>query len=165
MNNAGQKTITPTVVATALKGQGGRPKGSKNKTTAALSQAIVSTAPQTPLAVILDVMTYYHKQWKRLEDGPDKRLAAELTLSAARQAAPYCHARKVIVEEETAPTINVIDRREMGRMLTVNGNGHGGNGSNGHGGNGSNGHGGNGHGGNDHTNGHGSNGGGDASIN
>ena len=34
--------------------------------------------PQTPLAVMLDVMTYYHKQWKRLEDGPDKRFAAEL---------------------------------------------------------------------------------------
>ena len=62
-----------------------------------------------------------------------------ITLSAARQAEPYCHARKVIIEEETTPTINVIDKREMGRMLTVNGNGHG---SNGHGGNGSNGHGG-----------------------
>jgi hypothetical protein len=62
---------------------------------------------------------------------------ASSTLSAARQAAPYCHARKVIIEEEAAPTINVIDKREMGRMLTVT-NGHG---SNGHGGNGSNGHG------------------------
>jgi len=29
---------------------------------------------------------------------PDRRFAAELTVSAARLAAPYCHARKVIVE-------------------------------------------------------------------
>ena len=51
-------------------------------------------------------------------------------------------ARKVIIEEETAPTINVVDKREIGqigRMVTINGNGRG---SNGHGGNGSNGHGG-----------------------
>jgi hypothetical protein len=100
-----------------------------------------------------------------LEDGPDKRFAAELTLSAARQAAPYCHARKVIIEEETAPTINVIDKRDMGRMLTVNGsNGHGGsNGSNGsHGGNGST----NGHGSNGSTNGHGGgNGSGHGTVN
>jgi hypothetical protein len=79
-------------------------------------------------------------------------------MKAATLAAPYCHARKVIIEEETAPVISVIDRREIGRMVTVNGsNGHGGsngssNGSNGggHGSNGSNGsngsHGGNGHG-------------------
>src|SRR6516164_9780310 len=98
-------------------------------------------------------------------DGANKRFAAELTLSAARQAAPYCHARKVIIEEETAPTINVIDKRDMGRMLTVNGsNGHGGsNGSNGsHGGNGST----NGHGSNGSTNGHGGgNGSGHGTVN
>ena len=73
----------------------------------------------------------------------DRRFAAELTLSAARQAAPYCHARKVIIEEETVPTVNVVDRRETGRLIT---NGHGSNGHGGNGSNGSNGHGGNGHG-------------------
>jgi hypothetical protein len=126
----------------------------------ALSQAIAAESPVTPLAVMLEVMTYYHRQWKRLEDGPDRRFAAELTMSAARQAAPYCHARKVIIEEETAPTINVIDRRQLGYANghgSNGSNGHGGNGSNGHGGNGSsngsNGHGGNGHGGNGHANG------------
>ena len=81
------------------KGEGGRPKGSKNKTNAALSQAIASAAPQTPLAVMLEAMTYYHRQWKRLEDGPDRRFAAELTMPAARLAAPYCHARGVIVRD------------------------------------------------------------------
>ena len=108
----------------------------------ALAEAIAAGSPQTPLAVMLEVMTYYHRQWKKLEDGADRRFAAELTLSAPRQAAPYCHARKVIIEEETAPTINVVDKREIGqigRMVTINGNGHG---SNGQGGNGSNGHGG-----------------------
>jgi hypothetical protein len=150
------------------KGEGGRPKGCKNKSTLLVAKQMVEVAEvqKTPLAVMLEVMTYYHRQWKALEDGADRRFAAELTLSAARQAAPYCHARKVIIEEETTPTINVIDKREMGRMVTVNGsNGHGGNG---HGGNGSNGHGGNGHGGNGSTNGHGgghTNGGGDASLN
>jgi uncharacterized membrane protein YgcG len=141
------------------KGEGGRPKGTKNKTNAALSQAIAAAAPQTPLAVMLEVMTYYHRQWKRLEDGPDRRFAAELTMSAARLAAPYCHARKVIIEEETVPVVNVVDRREMGRVVTVNG--HGSNGHGGNGPNGSNGHGGNGHGGNGHTNGGSS----DASLN
>ena len=143
------------------KGEGGRPKGSKNKSTLLVAKQMVEVAEvqKTPLAVMLDVMNHYHQQWKKLEDGADRRFAAELTLSAARQAAPYCHARKVIIEEETAPTINVVDKREIGqigRMVTINGNGHG---SNGHGGNGSNGHAGsngsngsNGHGGG-HTNG------------
>ena len=66
----------------------------------------------------------------------------------------YCHARKVIIEEETVPTVNVVDRRETGRLIT---NGHGSNGHGGNGSNGSNGHGGNGHGGNS-SNGHGPNG-------
>ena len=83
-----------------------------------------------------------------------RRFAAELTLSAARQTAPYCHARKVIIEEEIVPTINVVDVRETGRLIT---NGHGSNGHGGNGSNGSNGHGGNGHGGNG-SNGHGPNG-------
>src|SRR6516164_3564399 len=149
------------------KGEGGRPKGSKNKSTLLVAKQMVEVAEvqKTPLAVMLDVMNHYHQQWKKLEDGADKRFAAELTLSAARQAAPYCHARKVIIEEETAPTINVIDKRDMGRMLTVNGsNGHGGsNGSNGsHGGNGST----NGHGSNGSTNGHGGgNGSGHGTVN
>ena len=109
----------------------------------ALAEAIAAGSPQTPLAVMLEVMTYYHRQWKKLEDGADRRFAAELTLSAARQAAPYCHARKVIIEEEIVPTINVVDVRETGRLIT---NGHGSNGHGGNGSNGSNGHGGNGHG-------------------
>ena len=133
------------------KGNPGRPKGSRNKTNVALAEAIAAGSPQTPLAVMLEVMTYYHRQWKKLEDGADRRFAAELTLSAARQAAPYCHARKVIIEEETVPTINVVDRRETGRLIT---NGHGSNGHGGNGSNGSNGHGGNGYG----CNGHGPNG-------
>jgi hypothetical protein len=134
------------------KGNPGRPKGSRNKTNVALSQAIAAGSPNTPLAVMLEVMTYYHWQWKKLKDGPDRRFAAELTLSAARQAAPYVHPRRVIVEEDTTPTINVIDRREIGRVIAgSNGsNGHGG--GNGHGGNGSNGS--NGHGGNGHQGGH-----------
>jgi hypothetical protein len=141
------------------KGNPGRPKGSRNKTNVALAEAIAAGSPQTPLAVMLEVMTYYHRQWKKLEDGADRRFAAELTLSAPRQAAPYCHARKVIIEEETAPTINVVDKREIGqigRMVTINGNGHGSNGHGGNGSNGSNGHGGNGHGGNG-SSGHGPN--------
>src|SRR6516164_7016892 len=135
------------------KGEGGRPKGSKNKSTLLVAKQMVEVAEvqKTPLAVMLDVMNHYHQQWKKLEDGADSRFAAELTLSAARQAAPYCHARKVIIEEETVPTINVVDRREMGRLIT---NGHGSNGHGGNGSNGSNGHGGNGYG----RNGHGPNG-------
>jgi uncharacterized membrane protein YgcG len=145
------------------KGEGGRPKGCKNKSTLLVAKQMVEVAEvqKTPLGVMLDVMNYYHRQWQGLKDSADRRFAAELTLSAARQAAPYCHARKVIIEEETTPVINVIDKREMGQMLTVNGsNGHG-NGSNGsgRGSNGSNGggHGSNGsngsHGGNGHANG------------
>ena len=144
------------------KGEGGRPKGSKNKSTLLVAKQMVEVAEvqKTPLAVMLDVMNHYHQQWKKLEDGADRRFAAELTLSAARQAAPYCHARKVIIEEETTPTINVVDKREIGqigRMVTINGNGHGSNGHGGNGSNGSNGQGGNGHGGNG-SNGHGPNG-------
>jgi hypothetical protein len=129
------------------KGNPGRPKGARNKTNVALAKAIAAATPKTPLTVMLEVMTYYHQQWKKLEDGPDRRFAAELTLSAARQAAPYCHARKVIIEEDTPVAVNVVDRREMGRVIAVNGsnghgpNGHGSNGSNGHGSNGPNGHG------------------------
>jgi class 3 adenylate cyclase len=75
---------------------------------------------------------------------------------------PWIGAKKVIIEEEVPIAVNVTDRREIGRVITVNGsNGHGSNGHGGNGSNGSNGHGGNGHGGN----GHGSNGGSDASLN
>jgi hypothetical protein len=136
------------------KGNPGKQHGTRNKTNIALSQAIAAGSPTTPLAVMLEAMIHYRKQWLKAEEGPERRFAAELMLSAARQAAPYCHPRKVIIEEETVPVINVVDRRQLGYAK-----GHGGsNGSNGHGGNGSNGHGGNGHGGNGSTNGHGGNG-------
>jgi hypothetical protein len=93
------------------KGEGGRPKGSKNKSTLLVAQQLVAEveAPKTPLAVMLEVMTHYHKRWKSLEDGPDRRYAAELTLSAARQAAPYCHARKVII---SAPSLASPSRNQ-----------------------------------------------------
>jgi uncharacterized membrane protein YgcG len=143
---------------TFQKGNPGRPKGSKNKATIALAMQVAAVR-KTPLDAMLDVMDYYYRRWQRAQEEADRQRAADMTLRAAAMAAPYIHPRKLIVEEETAPTINVIDKREMGRMLTVNGsdghggsngsNGHGGNGSNGHGGNGSsNGYGGNGHGGN-----------------
>jgi hypothetical protein len=67
-----------------------------------------------------------------------------MALHALRLAAPYVHARKLILEEDTPVAVNVIDCREMGRVITVNGNGSNGRGPNGHGSNGSNGHGSNG---------------------
>ena len=99
----------------------GRPKGSRNKTSIALATAIAAESPITPLAVMLEAMVHYRKQWLKAEEGPDRRFAAELMLSAARLAAPYCHARKLIVEEEHTPVVNVVDRREVGRMVTTNG--------------------------------------------
>jgi hypothetical protein len=135
------------------KGNPGKQHGTRNKTNIALAQAIAAGNSTTPLSVMLEAMVHYRRQWLKAEEGPERRFAAELMLSAARQAAPYCHPRRVIVEEDTTPVINVVDRRQLGYANGHRGsngsNGHGGNGSNGHGGNGSsNGHGGNGHGGN-----------------
>ena len=138
---------------TFQKGNPGRPKGSKNKVTAAVALQVMANR-KTPLEMMLDIAGYYHSQWLAAKDGPDHRFAAELALRASTLAAPYCHARKVIIEEEIVPTINVVDVRETGRLIT---NGHGSNGHGGNGSNGSNGHGGNGHGGNG-SNGHGPNG-------
>ena len=115
------------------KGEGGRPKGSKNKVTAAVALQVLADR-KTPLAMMLDIAEYYYRQWLEVKDGADRRFAAELTLAAARQAAPYVHAKKVIIEEDTPVAVNVVDRREIGRVITVNGSGS--NGSNGHGPNG-----------------------------
>jgi uncharacterized membrane protein YgcG len=131
------------------KGNPGRPKGSKNKATKAIALQIAATR-KTPLEAMLDVMDYYYRRWTRAEEDTDRTRAAEMTLRAATLAAPYVHPRKLVIEDETVPTINVVDRREMG--------GHGPNGSNGHGGNGHGGNGSNAHGGNGSTNGRGSNG-------
>jgi hypothetical protein len=115
------------------KGNPGRPKGSKNRVTAAVALQVLADR-KTPLAMMLDIAEYYYRQWLEVKDGADRRFSAELALKASTLAAPYCHARKVIIEEDTPVAVNVVDRREMGRVITVNGsNGHG---SNGHGPNG-----------------------------
>ena len=138
------------------KGEGGRPKGSKNKTTLALAQRMqtstqVLATRQTPLEMMLNIADHYYQRWRETKDSKEDeavcRRAADMALHASRLAAPYVHARKLILEDDIAPTINVVDRREMGRVIAVNGsnghrpNGHGSNGSNGHGSNGPNGHG------------------------
>jgi hypothetical protein len=120
------------------KGNPGRRHGSRNKTNAAIAQAIAATR-KPPLEMMLDIADYYYRQWVQAKEAPERRFAAELTLQASRLAAPYVHARKIIVEEDTPVAVNVVDRREMGRVIAVNGsNGHGpnGHGSNGHGPNG-----------------------------
>jgi hypothetical protein len=121
-------------------GNPGRRHGSRNKTNVAIAQAIAATR-KPPLEMMLDIADYYYRQWLQAKEAPERRFAAELTLQASRLAAPYVHAKKIVIEEDTPVAINVIDRRDMGRVIAVNGsNGHGSNGSNGHGGNGSNGH-------------------------
>ena len=129
---------------TFQKGNSGRPKGSKNKTTKAIALQIAATR-KPPLEAMLDVMDYYYRRWQRAQEETDRQRAAEMTLRAATLAAPYVHPRKIIVEDETPVAINVVDRREIGRVINVNGNGSG-NGSNGHGGNGHGSNGSNGHG-------------------
>jgi len=139
---------TKAATVTFQKGNSGRPKGSKNKSTKAIALQIAATR-KPPLEAMLGAMDYYYRRWHRAQEEPERQRAAEMTLRAATLAAPYVHPRKIIVEDETPVAINVVDRREIGRVINVNGNG-----SNGHGGNGSNGHGGNGHGSNG-SNGHG----------
>jgi hypothetical protein len=143
----GPKSFKRTEAATVTfqKGNSRRPEGSKNKTTKAIALQIAATR-KPPLEAMLDVMDCYYRRWKRAEEDTDRTRAAEMTLRAATLAAPYVHARKLIVEEDVPIAVNIIDRREMGRVITVNGNGS--NGSNGHGpiGHGSNGHGANGNG-------------------
>src|SRR5215472_15892662 len=104
------------------KGEGGRPKGSKNKVTAAVALQVLADR-KTPLAMMLDIAEYYYRQWLEVRDGADRRFCAELALKASTLAAPYCHARKVIIEEDTPVAINVVDRREIGRVITVNASG------------------------------------------
>src|SRR6516164_1409210 len=72
---------------------------------------------KTPLEAMLDVMDYYCRRWTRAEDDTDRTRAAEMTLRAATLAAPYVHARKLIVEDETPVAVNVVDRREIGGSL------------------------------------------------
>jgi hypothetical protein len=91
------------------------------------------------------VELYYYQRWSETKESKEEeavcRRAAEMALHASRLAAPYVHARKLILEEDTPVAVNVVDRREIGRVINVNGNGS--NGSNAHG---SNGHGPNGNG-------------------
>ena len=101
------------------KGEGGRPKGSKNKVTKAIAQRIIATR-KPPLELMLDVMDFYYRRWLEAEDGADKRFCAELALQAARLAAPYCHPRKLVIEDDAPVTVTVIDGREP-----VNGHGNG----------------------------------------
>jgi hypothetical protein len=103
------------------KGNPGKRRGTRNKTNIALAQAIAAGSPTTPLAVMLEAMVYYRRQWLKAEDGPERLFAAELMLSAARVAGPYCHARKLVIEDETPTVVSVVDRREMRRVITVNG--------------------------------------------
>ena len=120
---------------TFQKGNSGRPKGSKNKTTKAIALQIAATR-KPPLEAMLGVMDYYYRRWQRTQEETERQRAAEMTLSAATLAAPYVHPRKLVIEDETPVAINVVDRREIGRVINVNVNVNGSNGSNGHGPNG-----------------------------
>ena|SRR5215467_9039011 len=93
------------------KGEGGRPKGSKNKVTKAIAQRIIATR-KPPLELMVDVMDFYYRRWLEAKDGADKRFYAERALQAARLAAPYCHPRKLVIEDDAPVTVTVIDRRE-----------------------------------------------------
>lgn len=91
----------------------GRPKGSKNKATRE-REAMVAASGKTPLEVMIEIMRFHHKNFEDqraaleliddVSKDPDviaaRELAkdrlnveASLTLNAAKDAAPYVHAK------------------------------------------------------------------------
>jgi len=109
-----------------------------------MRRSVALATRKPPLEMMLDIADYYYRQWLHAKEAPERRFAAELTLQASRLAAPYCHTRKIAIEEDHPMTVNVIDRREVKQIIDVQPNGHANGHSNGH----ANGHGGNGHGSN-----------------
>jgi hypothetical protein len=122
------------------KGEGGRKKGSRNKTTVAIAQRIAATR-KPPLEMMLDIADYYYREWLETTDRATRRHAAELTLQASRLAAPYVHAKITPVlegEDDGKVTVEIMhSQRRLPAPVHVNGGGTNGGGTNGGGTNGS----------------------------
>ena len=91
---------------------GGRTAGTPNKKKIA-QLATVQRALQegvTPLDIMLTVMEHHYGRWQQPPEDQsplETMKAAELALAAAKDAAPYCHARLQAIEhkaEITMPT-------------------------------------------------------------
>jgi len=72
------------------KGSGGRPKGSKNKYSAAALRQAMNGDGQTPLEYLLGIMN---------DEEQDQRLR----MDAAKAAAPFCHPRLSSIEVAAKP--------------------------------------------------------------
>ena len=86
------------------KGQGGRPKGSKNKRTLATLKAIAESG-QTPLAFMIRLMR-------------NKSAPYAMRLDAAKSAAPFVH-RRLAVTEITGPDGGPLNVKITGDDATL----------------------------------------------
>jgi hypothetical protein len=91
---------------------GGRTAGTPNKKTLGRLATVQRALEEgvTPFDIMIEVMQLHYTKWKHPPEGqnPLETLkAAELAIQAARDAAPYCHAKLAAIEhkaEITTPT-------------------------------------------------------------
>jgi hypothetical protein len=118
------------------KGEGGRPKGSKNRVTKAVLQTVLASRRQ-PLDVMLDIQSYHHQRWLDATNERGRQHHATMALEFAKAAAPYVHARMVVLETDQPLNVTINDRRHGEQIEQVtNGHAANGHGPNGHGPNG-----------------------------
>jgi hypothetical protein len=96
---------------------GGRKAGTPNKRTLARLATVQRALDEgvTPLDVMIEAMQHHYTRWKQPPEGQsdlETMKAAELALAAAKDAAPYCHARLQAIEHKA----EIITPTELTKM-------------------------------------------------